>query len=279
LNATERARTFLDAASIAPDDVETLKTAPVERLIEATSAADPINAERGLYFGPVLDERFLTQHPFWPEAPEQSASIPMILGNTKGETRNLIGNREPDSFELTWDEVPARLARHMRVDISPAEVLETYRRTYPDSSPSDVFFAATTASRSWRGQVEESDARARQGAPTWVYQMNLPSPLDGGKWGAPHTFDIPLAFDNIDKEGSITGTGRAARRVADQLSTAFINLARNGDPNHDGIPDWRQHTLPNRETMIFDRKTELVDDPRREERELFAKVPFIQWGT
>lgn len=279
LNATERARAFLEAASIAPEDIETLKTASVERLIEALSTADPINSERGLYFGPVLDERFLTQHPFWPEAPEQSAAIPMILGNTKDETRNLIGNREPDSFDLTWDDVPSRLARHMRVDISPAEVLETYRQIYPDYSPSDVFFAATTAGRSWRGQVEESDARARQGAPTWVYQMNLPSPLDGGKWGAPHTFDIPLAFDNVDKEGSMTGTGRVARRVADQLSRAFINLARNGDPNHEGIPQWDRHTLPDRETMVFDKKTELIDDPRRQERELFAKVPFIQWGT
>ncbi|WDI30088.1 carboxylesterase/lipase family protein [Hyphococcus flavus] len=279
LNATERARAFLDAASIEYDDVESLKTAPAEKMIEALSAVDPINSERGLYFGPVLDERFLTQHPFWPEAPAQSASIPMILGNTKDETRNLIGNREPDTFDLTWDEVPARLARHMRVDISPIEVLETYRRVYPDYSPSDVFFAATTAGRSWRGQVEESDARARQVAPTWVYQMNLPSPLDGGKWGAPHTFDIPLAFDNMEKEGSMTGTGRSARRVADQLSKAFINLARNGDPNHDSIPQWGKHNLPARETMVFDEETQLVSDPRKEERELFAKVPFIQWGT
>lgn len=279
LNATERARAFLDAASIAPSDIEALKTAPAERLIEALSASDPINPSLGLYFGPVLDERFLMRHPFWPEAPEQSAHIPMILGNTHDETRNLIGRREPDSFDLAWEQLPSRLAAHMRVDISPDEVVETYRKVYPDYSASDVFFAATTAGRSWRGQVEESDARARQGAPTWVYQMDFGSPLDGGKWGAPHAFDIPLAFDNIDKEGSTTGTSRTARRVADQMSTAFINLARHGDPNHDGLPEWQRYALPERQTMVFDKKTRLVNDPRKEERELFAKVPFIQWGT
>ena len=279
LNATERARAFLDAVSIAPTDIQALKMAPTGELVDGLSASDPINAERGLYFGPVLDERFLMRHPFWPDAPSQSAEIPMILGNTKDETRNLIGNREPDSFALEWEEVSLRLVRHMRVDISPGEVLAAYRRIYPDYSPSDVFFAATTAGRSWRGQVEESDARARQGAPTWVYQMNLPSPNDGGKWGAPHTFDIPLAFGNLTAEGSITGSGRAAQRVSDQLSWAFINLARSGDPQHAGLPEWRQHLLPERATMVFDKQTQLVDDPRREERELFAKVPFIQWGS
>ncbi|MBB5519391.1 carboxylesterase/lipase family protein [Amphiplicatus metriothermophilus] len=280
LNASERARAFLDALSVSPGDVAALKSLPAERLVEALATPDPIGPDRGgVYFGPVLDERFLSRHPFWPDAPAQSAEIPMILGNTKDETRNLIGAREPDAFDLRWEDLPARLAAHMRVDIHPGHVVETYRRLYPDHSPSDVFFAATTAARSWRGQVEESDARARQGAPTWVYQMDLASPLDGGKWGAPHTIDIAHAFDNTDKPGSLTGTGAAARRVADELSRAFIALARHGDPNHSGLPRWDRHTLPERQTMVFDETTRLMNDPRKGERALFAKVPFTQWGT
>lgn len=279
LNATARARAFLGAIAVDPRDIEALKAAPAEKLIEALSTPDPVNPQHGLYFGPVLDEQFLTRHPFWPDAPPQSAAIPMILGNTKDETRNLIGASEPESFSLRWEDLPERLARHMRADILPSEVVSAYREIYPDYSPTDVFFAATTAARSWRGQVEEADVRARQGAPTWVYQMNLASPLDGGKWGAPHAFDIPLAFGNLGAEGSITGTGRAARRVSDQLSQAFINLARRGDPQHEGLPSWRQHRLPERATMVFDAETRLVDDPRRAERALFAEVPFIQWGT
>lgn len=280
LHASERACAFLDALSVSPSDISSLKALPAERLVEALSTPDPINPSRGgVYFGPVLDDRFLTRHPFWPDAPAQSADIPMILGNTRDETRNLIGAREPDAFELGWEDLPARLAVHMRVDIHPGHVVDAYRRLYPDYTPSDIFFAATTAARSWRGQVEEADARARQGARTWVYQMDLASPIDGGKWGAPHTFDIPLAFDNIEKPGSMTGTDASARRVADQLSRAFIALARHGDPNHSGLPRWERYTLPERQTMRFDKQTRLENDPRKGERELFAKVPFIQWGT
>ncbi len=280
LNAGKRAAAFLDALSIAPKDIVALKSVEADKLIEALSTPDAIDSSRGgTYFGPVLDGRLLSRHPFWPDAPAQSAKIPMILGNTKDETRNLIGRNEPDSFSLDWNDLPDRLAVHMRVDISPFEVIAAYRDIYPDYSPADVFFAATTAGRSWRGQVEEADARARENSPTWVYQMNLSSPLDGGKWGAPHTFDIPLAFNTIDKPGSLTGAGDAAQRVAGQLSGAFIALARDGNPNHRDLPTWKRHTLPARETMVFDETTRLVNDPRKAERELFSKVPFTQWGT
>ena len=91
--------------------------------------------------------------------------------------------------------------RHCR--ISPA--------LSPATPPSDVFFAATTASRSWRAAIVEAELRAAQGSPAYVYQLDWKSPRDGGKWGAPHTLDIPLVFDNIDQEGSITGTGPSAQ--------------------------------------------------------------------
>ena len=83
----------------------------------------------------------------------------------------------------------------------------------------------------------------------------------------------------LGAEGSITGTGRAARRVSDQLSRALINLARSGNPQHDGLPAWSQYKLPERATMVFDAETLLIGDPRRAERALFAKVPFLQWGS
>ena len=283
LNAKARAESLLEFVGIDPSDTHALLSIPMERLVEGLATNDPVNPSRGLYFGPVLDGRFLARHPFWPSAPKQSAYIPMILGNTKDETRNLIGNKLPEAFDLSWEDLPALLAKHMRCDISPIEVLSTYQSLYPDYSPSDVFFAATTAGRSWRGQVEEADARAAEAGPTWVYQFDLGSPEDDGKWGAPHTIDIAFAFDNLGMSGEYTGTRVPASddyaRVADELSRAFISMARSGQPNHTGIPEWSRYTLPDRKTMIFDTTTRQESDPRQGERELFAKVPFTQWGT
>tara|TARA_B100000678_G_scaffold291625_1_gene309984 strand:- start:17404 stop:18960 length:1557 start_codon:yes stop_codon:yes gene_type:complete len=273
LNGTARAEAFLRETGIT--DPEALLSAPSARLLEGLAARDPINEAHSLYMGPVLDERMLTRHPFWPDAPTQSANIPMILGNTADETKAFLWRDE--AFALTWETLPDFLEVQLRCDIHPGLVVEKYREWFPDLGPAEIMFKATTAGRSWRGQVEESDARARQGAPTWVYQFDLPAAEK--ERGAPHTIDIEHAFDNLAQDGAMSGTGPTAMRVADQLSTAFINLARKGDPNHAGIPSWDQHTVPDRETMVFDANTRLVNDPRKRERELFAKVPFIQWGT
>jgi para-nitrobenzyl esterase len=147
-----------------------------------------------------------------------------------------------------------------------------------------VFFAATTAGRSWRGAVLEAEARAVQDAHTaasrtWVYQLDFPSPLDGGRFGAMHTLDIPLVFDNIHQPGSRTGDGAPAQAVADAMSEALLAFARSGDPNHAGLPHWPQYALERRATMLFDSVSRAVDDPRRGERELYERAPFIQRGT
>ena len=164
----------------------------------------------------------------------------MVIGNTRDETRAFLGN-DPNNFTLGWDELPARLEKAQFVDIHVDRVVAEYRRMYPLYTPSEVFFAATTAGRSWRGAVEELEVRARQSpgaVPTWAYQLDWDSPLDGGKLRAFHTLDIPLVFDNIGQPGSRTGDGADAQAMADAMSEALLALARHGDPNHRGIARW-----------------------------------------
>lgn len=277
LNATLRARTVLDALKLPLERAADLRAVPVERLLEAISVRDPVLPFGGVSFAPVLDERTLTRHPFYPDAPAQSARIPMIIGNTHDETRAFLGG-DPDNFTLTWEQLPAKLAPNMRVDILPELVVTEYRRLYPRYSPSDVFFAATTAGRSWRGAIIEAEERAKSGAPAYAYQLDWATPREGGKFGAPHASDIQLVFDNINKPGA-TAMGPTAQPMADQMSETFIAFARAGDPNNRLIPRWERYTLPRRQTMIFNVPSHLEDDPRGAERRLFAKVPYVQPGT
>ncbi|MCC4610560.1 carboxylesterase/lipase family protein [Xanthomonas campestris pv. esculenti] len=277
--ATQRAQLLLDALKIAPGDLARLRTVPVADLLAAAQVRDPSRVENSaLYFGPVLDARNVPVHPFWPTAPVQSAGIPMVIGNTRDETRAFLGN-DAKNFALSWDELPANLEAQQYVDLLPQVVIAEYRRLYPQYSPSQVFFAATTAGRSWRGAVEEAEARARQDAPTWVYQLDWGSPLEGGKFGAFHTLDIPLVFDTIRQPGSRTGNSVEAQRMADQMSDALIAFARHGDPNHRGAPHWKPYSLQRRETLLFDVPSRLANDPRGGERRLYQQAPFIQRGT
>ncbi len=277
-NATRRTLAWLDALKLRPAEAATVRTLPVERLVEAMGIEDPVLGFGGLYFGPVLDERSLKRHPFYPDAPAQSAHVPMIIGNTHDETRAFMGG-DPTNFTLGWDDLPAKLTyANLRADIEPAAVIAEYRKLYPAWSPSEVLFAATTAARSWRAAVIEAEARARAGTPAWAYQLDWISPKDGGRLRAPHAADIPLVFDNVRQPGS-RAEGPTAQPMADRMSEAFIAFARTGDPNCRAIPRWAPYRLPRRQTMVFDNATRLVDDPRGAERRFFARLPFVQAGT
>jgi para-nitrobenzyl esterase len=277
LNATLRARAVLDALKLTPARAGEIRTLPAERIVEVLGTRDPVLPFGGVSFAPVLDERTLQRHPFYPDAAPQSLHIPMIIGNTHDETRAFLGG-DATNFNMTWEQLPDKLIPNMRVDIQPEVVIAEYRRLYPKYSPSDVFFAATTAGRSWRGAVIEAEERARSGAPAYAYQLNWATPKDGGKFGAPHASDIQLVFDNIDKPGA-NAIGPTAQKMADQMSETFIAFARTGDPNNKLIPRWDKYTLARRQTMVFDVPSRLEDDSRGAERRLFAKVPYVQPGT
>ncbi|MDO3386246.1 carboxylesterase/lipase family protein [Gilvimarinus sp. SDUM040013] len=280
-SATQRAQRFLDAlkpnGSLA-QQLEAVASAPVEQLLEATKVEDFSRVEdKSLHFCPVMDSGVLPRHPFWPDAPVQSAHIPMVIGNTKDETRAFLG--KPENFALTWADLPAKIRKQQFVDISPERVVEHYRKLYPNYSPSDIFFASTTAGRSWRGAVEELQVRAEQGSNTWAYQLDWGSPLDGGKYGAFHTLDIPLVFNNIHQPGSRTGGGEQALQVADTMSRTLLAFAHSGSPNAENLPKWEPYTLAERKTMVFDVPSQQHKDPRGAERKFYAKVPFMQRGT
>lgn len=277
LNATRRAEVWLEALGLTPDRIGEVRTMPVERLIEAAGATDPILGG-ALYFGPVLDGRSLTRHPFWPDAPAQSAAIPMMIGNTREETLAFLGN-DPANAGLSWDDLPGRLTpSQMRIDVAPEEVVAWYRREHPRMTPDQVLIRATTAARSWRAAVIEAEMRAVQGSPAFVWQLDWASRLPNGRTGAFHTSDIPLMLDNVAAEGS-GAVGPDAQAMADRMSDALLAFARTGDPNHAGLPHWAPYSLNRRETMIMDLPPRMEDDPRGDERRFFGRIPYIQPGT
>ena len=277
LNATLRTRALLDALKLTSDRVHEISTIPFQKIVEAFGTRDPVLPSGGISFAPVLDERSLLRHPFYPDAPSQSAHIPLIIGNTHDETRAFLGG-DATNFTVTWEGLPEKLVPNMRVDIQPEAVIAAYRKLYPELSASDLLFKITTASRSWRGAIIEAEERAKAGSPAWAYQLDWATPKDGGKFGAPHASDIQLVFDNIAKPGA-TATGPQAQPMADIMSETFIHFARTGDPNNKLIPRWQPYTIPRRQTMVFNTPPHAEDDPRGAERQIFAKVPYIQAGS
>jgi len=280
-SANARTLALLKLLNLSPARVEDLRTLPMDKLVNAFRSAG--------YFGPVKDGRSMPRDPFDPDAPPISAHVPMIMGNAHDETRVLIGGGDPSTFSLTWDALPAKLeiVRPFLGDLKAEDVVAKYRSIYPAYSASDVFFAATTAFRSWRGELIESERRAVQpeaAARTWVYQIDWRSPVDGGKFGAPHTMDIPFMFNNTTLAPGMCGDDPTAPPLAKMMSGMLSAFAQTGNPNtrQTGLPHWPVYDLKARATMLFDnheQKTHVQNDPRGDERRFVETVPYTQPGT
>jgi len=274
-NATRRAQAWMEKAGA--KSVAELKSLPVERLIEAMAMTDPIERKGEISFTSTLDHHVLPRHPFVPDAPREAAHIPLIVGNTHDETGLWIADWLK-AGDTNWDNLPGRIGAQITKDVAPDWVVQRYRAIYPEKTPGQILLAATTAGRSWPGHLIQAEERARIGAPTWMYQLDFPSPEAGGVLGAFHTLDIPLVFDNVTAKGSRTGDTPAAHRLAGRMADAFIAFARTGDPNCASVPSWPKFTIEQRQTMLFDTDTRVVSDPRREERLLWSVAPYIKPG-
>ena len=253
LNARKRAQAFIDNLGGDP------ATASADALVAALTTTDPVMGG-GVYMGPVLDMKHLTRHPFWPDPAPHGNAIPMLLGNVVAETRAFFLPDHPKLQGLDWSNLAQRASTELKVDIDPAWVVAQFRGRYPADSPDRIFHRMVTAGRSWRGQVEEADARARAGVhQTWVYQLDFEQ--------AKHTDDIGLSFGTFENPTS------ARQAMSDRVMDAFVRFARTGNPG------WASYTVPGRETMVFDKVSRMIKDPRKWERELFARVPYIQPGS
>lgn len=275
IHATTRARAWMAKAGAA--SVAELSTLPIGKLVEAMAMTDPLEGRGEISFTSTLDHHMLNRHPFYPDAPREAQSIPLIVGNTHDETGLWIGETLKRG-DTDWDNLPARLEREIVKDVDPLWLVEQYRALYPDRTPGQILLAASTAARSWPGHLIQAEERARIGAPTWMYQLDFPSPEADGVLGAFHTLDIGLVFDNVQLPAARTGNTGETRALAGQMADAFIRLARTGDPDGGSLPAWPRYELERRATMIFDRHIRVENDPRRAERELLAVAPYIKPG-
>jgi para-nitrobenzyl esterase len=274
--ANEVTKDVLDKLGVKYDQLDALKTLPMEKIQEAARVSSA--------WLPIRDGGALPRDPFDPDAPGISAGVPMILANTHDET---VTSAAGPTGMLTWEQAPEAL----RVSVgqylgayTPEQVIRRYREIYPERDAAHVVVAAAVAFRAWPGQVIEAERRAadaRSQMRTWVYRIDWKVPFSG-HW-ALHTIDLPFVFDNVLLAPGMCGASAeeqaAAQPLATRMSEMLIAFARTGNPNCREMPQWPSYDLKERNTMIFDAETRVEKDPRGAERVFAAGAHYRQPGT
>jgi para-nitrobenzyl esterase len=280
------AEAVLKEAGVGKARLEALQDTPFDRLVTAAEIAARKVYPAGDYsrpidFGrycelnawaPTVDGTILPEHPFWTSAPAASAGVPLIVGSTLTEFG--IGFGYPGFEGTTLRELRRRILKgHGREH--GRRILEAFRRGHPDASPAKLS-AIWFSSGARHAAVQQAALKAAQGgAPAYLYWFAWDSPILDGRLHSFHCCDMPFVFDNTDRCDHMTGGGPGARALASRISSAWVQFARTGNPNHGGLPSWPAFDVGPRSTMIFDDTCAVRSDPDGEE--LKALDASMKW--
>ncbi len=266
--ASEVASVLIDALGVQPGDLDALYAKTTEEIIVAQAAVGFETDATGLPFQPVVDGIVLPQAPLDAIASGSAAGVRLLVGTNQDEM-TLFGISDPALGTLDEAAIRDRV-RHFWGDAGIDDFLDTYRRLHPGASVQDLWISMSTDALFRIPAIHLAERQVAH-APVWSYLFTWATPVFDGILRSTHALEIPFVFDGLEQPGSelFTGTGEERAGIARRMHDAWIAFARNGDPEHEGIPDWPSYDTEHRFTMRIDDTWELLADPVPETRRLW----------
>ncbi len=226
-----------------------------ELLAAAQQALDQVEQE-GLTaeasFRPSIDSRLIPEDPVEAGWEKYARDIPLMIGNVLNENETII-REDPSELladnKANWSAERTSQKMRERFGQDAGPIGAAWAEAYPELTPQDAYFFDPTRRQ---GVLYHAALKTRTGeAPVYSWVFAWQSPALDGIAGAWHCAEIPHVFANVELVPQATGGGDRAREMSHQVSQAWINFARQGDPNHSAIPAWAAYTPENGATIIF----------------------------
>lgn len=226
-------------------DVEKLEKVPVPQFIWAVNQATKALEAQGkrINWSPMPNE-YYTSDPLHGGFSLASLKIPTMVGTVIAEFGEVQDYGERSQLPVEEQE---RLVKEYYGEEGGQKILDAFRKVYPHTpviyaTDLENFFLADTVE-----YVKKKAAEAS--APVYNYMFAKIFDYDGGR-AAWHCADIPYFFHNAQLIPICHQPGwEELERV---MCGAFVNFAKTGDPNVEGLPRWEPCKDGKMLTMVFD---------------------------
>jgi para-nitrobenzyl esterase len=263
-DAVKNADLLLAELGLQKTQIRELQNVPMARLLAADGAIAakvPVREPGQTANSPTVDGVAIPRHPWDPDAPALSSSIPLMIGYAR--TEETLYDR-PTLETLALDEAGLRKRASARLGGDPEKVIDAFRKAHPDATPWDLWILiATDHPRGTYARETAKRKAVQNGAPAYLYRFDWETPEGGGHMRSPHTVEIPFVFNNIAIAGPLISKMPEAHALAKKVSASWVAFARSGDPNVAGLPKWPAYSASARDTMLFNNNSRVERDPDR----------------
>lgn len=244
--------------------VRELETVPYRDLADSYLKIAPKLQKKGLYVGgnPMANGWYVGE-PLNVGFREHAKTIPVMIGTVLGEFSfmpALTAEQKEDKSLIS-----AMMAKRYGENAEKLQALFT--GAYPDKDPSDALFVDSIF-RDPTIDFVELKSRFPEST-TYSYLFTYTFPYDGGHiaW---HCSEIPYTFHNTSLVPVCNEEG-VTKRLEQQISDAWLNFARTGNPNSENLPQWPACTPGDEACMIFDRTCRVAHNHDHQLIKLHAK--------
>jgi len=265
------------------DDLESLRETPVKKLIRAYSRVQQDLSHLPMiidYYPPYVDGKILPESPFEAIKSGSMKNIEILAGSNENEYK-LWNLWDPKANTITEEQVHQNFQTFLKylgqskqkinefIDVyknASVNEFSTIERDMMDNFYTDVMFRIPV--------MRFLELQSKFQPNVYLYLFRWKSPWQNGKLGAYHGLDVAFVWGILSETVGpfITKRTEETNLLSNQMMDCWINFAKLGNPNHQGIPKWPVYNPKTRATMIFDKKTEVVIDPLSNARSIWDGV-------
>lgn len=257
-----------------PDSIAQLKNIPIDTLIAAEELLLKymIDSTNQKVFSPTIDGQLLTNDIFSCMKPEVANRVPVMIGTNLNEATMFASKKwriMPDNavgLDKYFNETTTKE--------SHAKVVAGYSNYPKRNGVLDILTDAVFRIPA----IRLAECRSTY-APVYMYRFEWSSFLlnVAGKKSF-HGLEIPFVFKSTGgKTGKLLkaiASKKLINRLSGEMQTAWVNFARYGNPNGNGEVTWKPYSAEDRATMIFSKKSKLMQDPDAKQRAAWDGVVY-----
>jgi para-nitrobenzyl esterase len=239
-----------------------LRALKVEEIVDGGQENDGEGGPR-IYSGPILDGKFVTETSESAYKAGRQARVPLMIGNNSAEIGGPFVNASSSKEEL----------------FSLFGNLEAEAKAAYDPDGNKEFAEVITmfnTDKVWAEPARFTAAMfAEKGDPAYIFLFSyVPAAMkERMRFGPGHGTDVSYAFGNLRAPNGAT-VAPEDKEVARIMNAYWVNFAKTGNPNGNGLPKWPLYSTRKNEILDVqaDGKPVGKPDPRKARLDVIEKA-------